>query len=245
MENQLIITDTRQEISLKTNKEDIVALFVKSIFGIVPIGSPIGEAITTVIPNQKFERLIDFVQILNYKFNNAERKIEEHELKTKEFTDLLEDALAQATRALSKERLEYIASLLKNSLTIEELEHIEKKKLLSILNELNDAEIIWLQSFLPYSYLSDDFTEKHEKVLDIPPLYQDCSVFEEDKQAVQKSYKEKLLQLGLLSAIYKRYNQDESPEFDEETGKLKVSNYQVSALGYSLIRIVGIRIKEN
>ncbi len=89
-----------------------MALFVKNIFGIVPFGSPIGEAITKVIPNQKLERLVDFVQVLNYKIKNAERKIEEHELKTEEFTDLLEDALGQASRAFSKERLEYIASLL-------------------------------------------------------------------------------------------------------------------------------------
>jgi hypothetical protein len=120
----------------------MMVLFVKGIFGIVPFGSPIVEAITTVIPNQKLERLVDFVQILNYKIKNAERKIEDHELKTEEFTDLLEDALGQASRALSKERLEYIASLLKNSLTDEELEHFGKKKLLSLLNELNDAEVI-------------------------------------------------------------------------------------------------------
>jgi hypothetical protein len=254
MVNQLSILDTEQEISLETNKEDMMSLFIKVIFGIVPFGSPIGEAITTVIPHQKLERVINFVQILNYKIKNAERRIEEHELKTEEFTDLLEDALGQASRALSKERLEYIASLLKNSLTNEELEHIENKKLLSLLGELNDAEIIWLQSFLPIPYVSDEFLEKHEKVLSIPPLYQDCSKFAEDKQAVQKSYKEKLIQLGLLRAIYQlgslgavyqRYEQDEFPEFDEETGKLKVSYYQVSTLGYSLLRIIGVRIKEN
>lgn len=96
MENQLSVIDTEQEISLETNREDMMALFVKSIFGIVPFGSPIGEAITAVIPHQKLERVIDFVQILNYKIKNAERKIEEHELKTQEFTDLLEDALGQA-----------------------------------------------------------------------------------------------------------------------------------------------------
>ncbi len=217
---------------------------IKSIFGIVPFGSPIGEAITAVIPHQKLERVIDFVQILNCKIRNAERKIEENELKTAEFTDLLEDGLGQASRALSKERLGYIASLLKNSLTDEELEHIENKKLLSLLGELNDAEIIWLQSFLPMPYVSDEFLEKHEKVLSIPNLYQYCSQSEEDKQSIQKSYKEKLIQLGLLSAIYQRSGRDEFPEFDEETGKLKVSYYQVSTLGYSLLRIIGVKIKE-
>lgn len=146
-ENQISIVNTEQEINLETNKEDMMALFVKSLFGIVPFGSPIAEVITAVIPHQKLERLVDFVQLLNYKIKSAERKIEEHELKTEEFTDLLEDALGQASRALSKERLEYIASLLKNSLTQQELKHIEEKRLLLLLNELNDAEIIWLKSY--------------------------------------------------------------------------------------------------
>jgi hypothetical protein len=56
----------------------------------------------------------------------------------------LEDALPQASRALSDERKEYIANLLKNSLTDDSLEHAGKKKLLSLLNELNDPEIILL-----------------------------------------------------------------------------------------------------
>ncbi len=189
--------------------------------------------------------MIEFVQILNYKIKSAERKIEEQELKTEEFTDLLEDALGQASRAISKERLEYIASLLTNSLTDEELEHIEKKKLLSLFGELNDAEIIWLQSYLPMQYVSEEFLEKHEKVLSIPHLYQDCSESAEDKQAVQESYREKLIQLGLLNAVYERYRQDEFPKLDEKTGKLKVSHYQVSTLGFSLLRIIGVKIKEN
>ncbi len=108
---RLSITNAEQEISLETNKEDIMSLFIKSILGVVPFGSPIAEIITAVIPHQKQERLREFVHILNYKIKNAERKIEEQELKTEEFTDLLEDALGQASRALSKERLEYIASL--------------------------------------------------------------------------------------------------------------------------------------
>ncbi len=241
---KLSITE-EQEINLDTNKEDIMSLFIKSIFGIVPFGSPIAEAVTTVIPHQKLERLVDFVQVLNYKIKNAERKIEEHELKTEEFTNLLEEALGQASRALSKERLEYISSLLKNSLTDEELGHIEERESLSILNELNDAEIILLQSCLPIQYVSDEFLEKHKKILSITPLYQDCSTSEQDQQAFQKSYKEKLIRLGLLREIYQRYEQDELPEFNEETGRLKANHYQVSPLGYSLLRIIDIQIKEN
>ncbi len=205
MENQLSIINTEQEISLDTNKEDIMSLFVKSLFAIVPFGSPIGEVITAVIPQQKLERVIDFVQILNYKIKHAERKIEEQELKTVEFADLLEDALAQASRAMSKERLEHIASLLKNSLTNEELEHIGKKKLLSILNELNDVEIIYLKNYsfenkFGGSPKQQEFYNRHKNLLEpISPTFNvENQQSELDKQALQKSYESKILQLGLI-----------------------------------------------
>lgn len=238
------ITSTNQKIDVDTNREDMMALFLKSTLGVFPFGSSIAEIVTSVIPNQKFERLKDFVEILNYKFENAERKIEEQELKTEEFTDLLEDALGQASRALSKERLDYIASLLKNSLTDEELEHIENKKLLSLLGELTDAEIIWLRSFLHFPHMSEEFSDTHEKILSIKPLYQDCSKSAEYKQAIQKSYKEKIIQLGLLREIYEKVGRDEAPKIDENTGKIKVSHYEVSTLGYSLLEIMDVYKKE-
>lgn len=235
---KLSITNVEQEINLETNKEDMMSLFIKSIFGIVPFGSPIGEAITAVIPHQKLERVIDFVQILNYKIKNAERKIEEQELKTEQFTDLLEDALGQASRALSKERLEYIASLLANSLTDEELEHIETKKLMSILGELSDTEVIWLQYYALYGHEQNRFYEQHEKVLEI--FQARSSAKEYDKQSIQLSYKQDLVKIGLLKEKYREAKKGEFPEIDYSTGKPKVSHYVTSSLGNALLRVINL-----
>lgn len=251
MGKQLSVTNTEQEISLETNKEDIMSLFVKSIFGIVPFGSPIGEAITSVIPHQKLERLVDFVQVLNYKIKNAERKIEEHELKTEEFTDLLEDALGQASRALSKERLDYIASLLKNSLTNEELEQIEKKKLLSLLGELNDAEIIWLKnySYFVRSFASQEyknFYESHKNVLE-PTRLKLGNVERQmiiNKEALQKSYQENLLRVSLVKENFKSFKKGDFPEFDEKTGKVKVNSIITTKLGILLLTYIDLYEKE-
>ena len=250
MENQISIVDTEQEVSLETNKEDMMSLFVKSVFGIIPFGSPIGEAITTVIPNQKLERVVDFVHILNYKIKNAERKIEEQELKSTEFTDLLEDALGQASRALSKERLEYIASLLKNSLTEEELEHTEKKKLLALLNELNDAEIIWLKNYshrvrsfgsLEYK----EFYENHRKILEPVRVRIGSGTEQVNKNALQKSYKENLLNLGLIEEDFKSVKKGELPELDEKTGKMKANGFSGNALGRLLLKYIDEGQTEN
>ena len=61
------------------------------------------------------------------------------------FIDLFEDGVFQSIKALSNERHEYIASILKNSLSQEEINYLQQKKLLNILSQLNDAEIIHFQ----------------------------------------------------------------------------------------------------
>jgi uncharacterized membrane-anchored protein YjiN (DUF445 family) len=147
----------------------MLAIGMKSILGICPFGSLVSEIVTNVIPNQRTERVVLFVEVLNEKFKYLEKEVVEQKIKTEEFTDLLQDGFIQASRTLTVKRLEYIASLLKNSLTDEELRHIEKKKLLSLLGELNDVEIIWLKKYSFDNTVENmerqKFIEEHEGVL--------------------------------------------------------------------------------
>ena len=199
-----------------------------------------------MIPNQKTERIVLFVEILNDKLKYLEQEVIEQKLKTEEFTDLLEDGFVQASRALTKERLEYIASLLKNSLTDEELEHIEKKKLLSLLGELNDAEIIWLQSycFMIRSFGSDKykaFYEKHQTVLEPVRVRIGSSRRKQlTKMLFKKVYKDNLIKLGLIKEKYKSIKKGEIPEFDEKTGRLKTSGLTSTTLGKLLIKCIDL-----
>ena len=205
-----------ENISLLTNQQDVWVTAIKVISNFVPFGSPVGELITSIIPNQKIDRVIRFTEKLNEKLidcnskqGDNSKKITNLELKTAEFGDLYEEAANQASRALTDERLEYIASLLKNSLTDEELEHIEKKKLLSLLGELNDAEIIWLKNY-SYSIRSlsskqyKSFYENHKNVLESIGVTFGSGQEQIDKDALQKSYKENLLKLGLIKESFRR-----------------------------------------
>ena len=71
------------------------------------------------------------LKLLEDKIKYLDRDLIESRFTSEEFADLLEDALPYAARALSEERREYIANLLKNCLTHEELDHAGKKKLLA------------------------------------------------------------------------------------------------------------------
>jgi hypothetical protein len=105
MNGEFSITDTEKEIDLESNKSDAVAIGVKSILGIVPFGSLISEIATTVIPNQRTERIVLFVEVLNEKLKYLNKEVVELKTKSEEFADLLQDGFIQASRALSRERL--------------------------------------------------------------------------------------------------------------------------------------------
>ena len=132
---------------LETNMRDYVAGLAKGVAGMVPVVGPIiAEVVNNIIPNQRIDRISRFVVILEEKFKEIDREIIEMKIRDEYFIDLLEDGFILASRAITDQRKEYIATIIKNSITEEALSHLEEKKILSIFSELNDAEIIILQS---------------------------------------------------------------------------------------------------
>lgn len=252
MPDPLSITNVEPEISLCTSKEDLFAAGIKTVGGFVPFGSAFAEILSVAIPNQKLERVANLVDILNYKIQTAERKIEEVELKTQEFTDLFEDGVIQASRSLTRERLDHIASVLKNSIIDNELDHLGKKKLLSLLGQLNDAEIIWLKSysFRLRSLSQPDYKEyfaKHRAVLEpITPgaYYRNPPRDVVNKIALAESYTNNLIGLNLIKEKFNRVDKlGPDPDFDEETGKLKSEETVCTDLGRMLLDYLDLGLK--
>ena len=70
--------------SLETNRADIVASVAKGIAGACPIvGGLIAVAINQIIPNQKLDRIIDFLKILDNKISKLDSQMSN--LKKKSF----------------------------------------------------------------------------------------------------------------------------------------------------------------
>jgi len=184
----------------QNNRTDITVATIKSIAGPIPfIGPMIQEMVDVIIPNQRIDRLSKYVLELEQKLTRFEQGKIEDKLKNEYFVDLMEESLVQASKALTNERLEYISSIIENSLDKEHIIDIENKHLLTLLKEINDIEIIWLRSYLVPTIGGDvEFREKHKDVLEtiIPTL--GSTQEERDKAAIQNSYKEHLSTLGLL-----------------------------------------------
>lgn len=141
---------------------------------------------------------------------------------------------------MSEDRREYLASLVASSLTIEALEHAEAKHLMRILGELNDVEILWLRYYLVQTIGGDEeFRKLHKEVFEPVSATTSSSQAELDDHALQKSYRDHLVSLGLVKE-HLRKGKDGVPEFDKMTGQPKVSHWQASQLGRLLLRSIGM-----
>ena len=223
----------------KNNKTDIAVSTVKSIVGIAPfIGPFLQEVFETFIPNQRLDRLAKFAIELDKKLNSIAKEQIDIKMNQESFIDLLEEASIQSTRALSDERISYIASIVQKALNEEEISDIENKHLLSLLKELNDIEIIWLRYYLvPTIGGDEDFRKKHSNILEpvYPTLGSDQK--ELDKAAIQNSYKEHLTTLALLK-------KQVSIKVGGDTNEIETKGYEITPLGKLLLKQIGFKNDE-
>lgn len=225
--------------SIKTTAVDYVAAGARSLAGVVPFaGTFLGEVMTSIIPNQRTERIAQFASLLQARIEHLEEQSLRTELKDEEFTDLVEEALRQAARSTTQERREYLAAAIANSLTREAIQHSETKHLLRIMGELSDIEIIWLRFFQnPVIEGDHEFRQKHANVLKRVTVYIGSPEDDVDRAALQESYKKHLVDLGLVTPVISR-QPGGNPEFDQFTGNFKVSYSHTSSLGNLLLRTI-------
>ncbi len=226
---------------MNSRGNDIAVIIGKGLLGAIPVVGPLAaEIVGNVIPNQRIDRIESLLRTLEAKIATEDTLKIEGKILESTSVDLIEDSFIQACRALSEERIDYIASLLKNSLTDKELKHIEYKRLLSILGELNDLEIIILKSLtlLHGEKGSEEFWEKHEQTLEEPIVYLGESQEKWDKSEIYKTHKEHLSRLGLLKIRFKKPSKGEVPEFDENTGMIKAQGYDITPLGELFLRSI-------
>ena len=226
---------------MNTKKTDIATIIGKGALGAIPFFGPLmAEVLGAIVPNQRIERIESFLKLLESKISEEDKEKIQKKIAYPGFVDLVEDSLIQVSRALSEKRKEYISALLKNGLTDDELEHIEYKRLLFILGELNDIEVLILKSHTMHGVGSDyrEFLETHKNALTPPRAHPGSPQELIDKDAIHQSYRSHLVNLGLLQARFKTPKRGELPEFDDKTGMLKRQSYNSTELGRLLLRSI-------
>jgi len=227
-----------KETPLQSQPIDYVVSAAKAVLGSVPFaGSLLAEIAGTVIPNQRIERLAKFAEELEARIAKLDRDAVRARLTDENFTDLVEETMRHAARAVSNERRRYLTALLANGIKSSDVTYIESKHLLRILGELNDLEVVWLRSYRDPTVGKDqELRARHRDVLNPIVATIGSTQGERDKAALQRSYKEHLGQLGLLEPRYETDTRTKQPVFDSFRGGLKIRGYEITALGRLLLR---------
>lgn len=230
---------------LQNNITDYVTSATKGILGAAPFaGSLFAELAGVLIPNQRLDRITKFATNLEKRLAVLDKEFVRSKLTDENFSDLMEEGLRQAARSLSDERREYIAAVLSNSLSLETIQFVEAKHLLKILGEISDIEVIWLRSYQVRELGGDsEFREKHELVLKRAVAFIGCSEAELDKNALQTSYREHLVSLGLLERRYEFDNTTKTPRYDSFSGGPKIQGYELTTFGMLLLKQIGFPTK--
>ena len=233
--------DSKHE-DLKSRLADYSVAATRGAANLIPIVGPVlAEVLGVVIPQQRIDRIAKFAAELERRLSSVEKNMLESQLNNGEFTDLIEEGFRQAARSLSNERRQYIASLIINSLSSENISYAESRHLLRILDEVNDIEIIWLHFYREAAMGGDkEFWETHKNVLE--PVYATLGSSQEtlDKHTLQESYKEHLFQLRLFERRYRMDHNTKEPAFDEWTGTQEVEGYEITSLGRLLLKEIGL-----
>ena len=197
--------DKIENKNLETSRKDLMAALARGVASAVPFaGGLIAEVIDQVIPKQRIDRLVDYLKLLDDTLRrlNADLQMVKDRLYENEGLDLFEEGLLQASRSISEERRRRLANLLAKSLSQEELKYAESKKLLNLLRELTDPEVLILLYYSEQPTFGSEYHKqlslKHPDILQ--PVSRSFGVSQEeiDKGSLQDSYKNTLIRMGLL-----------------------------------------------
>jgi hypothetical protein len=187
--------------NLDANEVDYFVSAVSASLGAVPgIGPLMAGLVTSVIPRQRLDRVVDLVRLLADRLSGLQQDFVRERMLREEFTALLEEAFPQAGRASTQERRAHIAALLKNSIASDDLAHEQEKELLTMLGQLNDSELIilgWYGSGATYIGQTDEYYERHEDVLYSSRLETNAPEEKRRDAALKEASRAKLRRLGL------------------------------------------------
>ncbi|MFC5684645.1 Abi-alpha family protein [Flavobacterium sp. MAHUQ-51] len=227
-------------MELGNNKTDYAVALSKIASSIIfPELGFLGEIIGNVIPNQRIDRIAKYVKQLDERLSSIPLEKLNKLVENEQFIDLIEESCYMSARIMSDERREYIINIIANGIEEEELDMIQSKQLLKILNELNDIEVILLRYHLhPTIEGDEEFREKHKNLLNGVNKYSHKDEKEFVNYIMKESYTEHLDRLGLINHIF-RLDKNGQPIIDRITGKPETRYIRITTLGKLLLKKIG------
>lgn len=233
---------SKDENIFENSGADISAMIVKGAAGIIPgLGGFVGEIVTSLIPNQRIDRIANYVDLLNAKFRNLPNEIVEKLRNNELFIDLIEESFIKASRATTEERRHYIVNVVERGMSDIDVDINNAKYLLGLLSDLNDNEMVWLRYYHERTIVDkQNFRLTHPNILAPIQTVIGDSIDTKRSEAIQESYTEHLERLGLVKSHIQMNRELGVPKYDEFSNKPKISYTEATTLGRMLLEYVGL-----
>ena len=218
---------------LNNDKNDYISSILSGTLGALPFAGPfLSEIINYVIPNQRTDRIVDFVKDLAIELEKQRVDIES--LKTK-FDDnyrygaYVTNCFRYLTMEVYEEKISYYKNLCVSGIVGDEKNLIHNERILKILSDLDFYEIQYLRYYYdpmlePTEMMNDVFNKIEFDIL--MPQY-DLGM--EEEQRIEETYKQitlnNLEKNGLLETVI-NINSNHK-------------NYKITMLGKVVLKKIG------
>ncbi len=189
-----------QEVGMKDemNLQDKLAALNRALVGAIPYAGPaISEIICALIPNQRLNRAIKFLNTISKRVEELADAVQKNIGKV----DLIETGLKASTSANFEEKCEWIGNIVVRGIS-DEVEVSIAEGLISIVEELNREQIILLYYFAVY--YDQSIVEKGKFEARFPEVFKLHNEFitDHEKRTLLQNKERlnvtKLLRLGLI-----------------------------------------------
>jgi len=127
-----------------------------------------------------------------------------------------------------------------SGLSGQERSQLEAKRVLRLLGEIDDDQIVMLSSFLVRYESDQEFRELHRDILIPPDVTTEGDEESENRAALHGAAVDHLVRLGLLREHYGTVFAGEKPAIDKNTGIVIPLYKELSPLGRLLLRHIGL-----
>jgi hypothetical protein len=229
------------EAKLGSNSTDYAVSAAKGLAGLVPgIGGIIGEIIGAVIPNQRIDRIARFLEILDEKFKVLSEEILKAKLRHPNAVVLLEEALLLAYKAQTDERRWQIAAIVVHGITPIQMQIFEARRMLALLDELVEPEIILLQAYGVSWIPIYPFSRVHRTTLSPPVSVLSDPRSVRDSDSIRQSYHRHLEQLNLVEPKWEIQSDSRDQQKIVRSGR-----GEITALGRAFLHYIDEEIERD
>ena len=244
------MTDVPLPPALRENTSDRAVTGLRAITSAIDVimpgaGSLFGELAGVVIPNQRGQRLVEYVARLGRLLRDHSEilraqndRVEDLESAFREIASklgaeqvaLFEAGARSSAQTTSRERIAQIAKIVAEGLTSDDAKTERQRRMLEIVSDLSDLDVLTLSS-LSHKYMFDrEWQEANHETLHVPPAVLGGGRDAADLQTEHSVVRQRLLNRGLL---------EQEPVKDGKSCRIKLSS-----LGRLALRRMGVLADE-